>query len=248
MPQMITPWLKQWTPRPQARLQLFCFPFAGGTSQIFRTWPADLPEAINVLAVELPGHGNRLREPLFTQVDMVVEAIATAMQPYLQQPYALFGHSLGTLFAFEVARLLKQQGYPEAAYLLVSGRGAPHLPYQAPPIHTLPDAAFVDAIRRYAGSPTAVLDNVDMRRVFLPILRADFTLLETYQYQPGPRLQCPIQAMSGRDDPHVDPQRLQAWAELTDGTFNCQFYPGNHFYLQAQQAELLAAIASLLMT
>ena len=235
-------WLRTWSGSQKAPIRLFCFPYAGGGANVFQTWSAGLWNAAEVLAIELPGRGRRFSAPLETQVGSLVEGITTALLPYLDKPYAMFGHSLGALLAFEVARHVKHQNQPEPRHLMVSGRDAPHWPNPTPPIHHLPDAEFIAAIRRYNGTPEAVLANPELLDLFLPVLRADFKLAEAYDYTPGPNLSCPITVYGGTEDDHTTPDGLGAWQQLTDGPFNSHLFEGDHFFLQTQQKTLLTEI------
>ncbi len=240
-----TPWLKVWSTSQQSPLRLFCFPYAGGSATLFRHWPEGISQKVEVWAVELPGRGHRFSEPLMTQLTNVVSAVSNAIAPYLDRPYILFGHSLGALLAYEVVRSLQQQGQVEPAHLVVSGRNAPHFPVSVPPIHALPDPELIAAIRRYDGTPEAVLANSELLDLFLPILRADFTILETYEHRSMPPLSCPIRVYGGTADTHTKPEGLAAWQQQTRGPFTQKLFSGDHFFLQSQQASLLSDLSTL---
>jgi medium-chain acyl-[acyl-carrier-protein] hydrolase len=244
----ITASLNSWVICPkqnsQASLRLFCFPYAGGSATIFRTWQDSLPNSIEVCAVELPGRGTRLRETSFTRMVPLVEAIALALLPYLDKPFAFFGHSMGALVGFEVARLLRREYNISPVHLFVSGRRAPQMPDPDSPIHALPEAAFIQELRRLNGTPEAVLENVELMQLFLPILRADFAVLETYTYTDRSMLNCPITAFGGLSDREVSYEQLAAWREQTLAFFSVQMFPGNHFFLHSVQSPLLQALAT----
>lgn len=241
----LTPWLKVWSTSQQFPIRLFCFPYAGGSSHIFHRWPENISSKVEVCAIELPGRGHRFSEPLMTQLTAVVSAVSNAINPYLDRPYIFFGHSLGALLAYEVARSLQQTGQIEPTHLVVSGRNAPHLPVSTPPIHALPETEFIAAIRRYNGTPEAVLANSELLDLFLPVLRADFTVLNTYQYHSMPQLSCPIRVYGGTTDSHTEPASLAAWQQQTSGVFTQKLFPGDHFFLQSQQASLLRDMNAL---
>ncbi|MBE9069954.1 thioesterase [Leptolyngbya cf. ectocarpi LEGE 11479] len=241
----LTPWLKVLSTSQQLPIRLFCFPYAGGSSHIFRCWPETISSKLEVCAVELPGRGHRFSELLMTELTAVVSAVTNAINPYLDRPYFLFGHSLGALLAYEVARSLQQKGQIEPAHLVISGRNAPHFPVSVPPIHKLPETEFIAAIRHYNGTPEAVLENPELLDLFLPVLRADFTMLETYQYRSKPQLSCPIKVYSGTTDTHTKPAGLAAWRQQTSGPFTQKLFPGDHFFLQPQQASLLSDLSVL---
>ncbi|MBE9170818.1 thioesterase [Pleurocapsales cyanobacterium LEGE 06147] len=229
------PWITCPNPNPHASLRLFCFPYAGGGALSFRGWSAQLPLTVEVCPIELPGRGMRLREAPFTQLVPLVEAIAESLLPYLDKPFAFFGHSMGALVSFEVARYLCWVCADSPAYLFVSGRRAPQLPDPDPPIHALPEAEFIEELRRLNGTPETVLANDELMQLLLPVLRADFAVLETYTYQPEPPLSCPLAALGGLQDPDVSGEMLKAWQEQTSTDFSLQMFPGDHFFLHTAQ-------------
>ena len=182
------PWLLCFAPRPSARLRLFCFSYAGAGAAMYRTWLDALPPTIELCAVQLPGRENRLREPAFASMQRLVDALVPALTPTMDRPFALFGHSMGALVAYEVARAL--YATPHAAqplHLLVSGRRAPHLSDDEAPMRGLSDAQFVAEIgRRYGGIPAEVLRHQELLDLLLPSLRADIAAIETHTPVPSP--------------------------------------------------------------
>jgi medium-chain acyl-[acyl-carrier-protein] hydrolase len=238
-----TPWIICPKPNPQASLRLFCFPYAGGKATIYRTWASSLPKNVEVCAIELPGRGTRLMETPFTQLSLLTEAIAEAIFPYLHKPFAFFGHSMGALINFELARLLGKKYGLSPVHLFVSGRGAPHVPYEVSPIHALPTAAFIEELRRLNGTPEAVLENVELMQLLLPMLRADFTIIDSYVYVPEPPLDCPITAFSGLQDRRGTCERLEAWREQTSADFSLHMFPGDHFFLHSAEPLLLQTLS-----
>lgn len=240
-------WLELPAPNPQARLRLFCFPYAGGGASIYRAWPRHLPPDVEVWAIQLPGRETRLFDTPFTRVDPLVRALHAALQPHLQRPFAFFGHSLGALLAFECARTLSAAGRVPA-HLFVSGCRAPQLPPIGEPIHALPDRQFVHALRRLQGTPEEVLRNSELMDLLLPRLRADFALAETYAYVPGPALPCPISAYGGIADSEVTQADLAAWRQHTARGFSLHRLPGDHFFIHHNEAQLLHSLSSELMS
>ena len=176
------PWLRISQPKLQARLRLFCFPYAGGAASIYRIWHQHLPADIEVCAVQLPGRENRIREHPYTNLVEGVQTLLPNLLPSLDKPFALFGHSMGALIAYELAQQLQSYGQTPT-HLLVSGRRAPMLPEPEALIHTLPSsAAFLNALqRRYNNLPALIFDDAELRELFVPLLRADLMLVETYQ-------------------------------------------------------------------
>jgi len=243
-----TTWIQYQRPKPQARIRLFCFPYAGGGASIFRSFAASTPPEIEVWPVQLPGRENRLAEKPFSRLDDLIEALKPALLPYLDMPYAFFGHSMGALICFELTRALRRNGHlPGPVRLLVSGHRAPQLPALRSPIHHVSDLQFVEELRHFNGTPEAVLQHAELLQLLLPLLRADFALCETYAYTQEQLLTCPISAFGGLQDEDVPHSSLQAWCEQTSGAFKVRFFAGDHFFLYPEQANLLAALSQDLL-
>jgi len=237
-------WLACHRPNPRARVRLFCLPYAGGGASTFRRWQEALPQTVEVCPVQIPGRETRFREPPFTRLADLAEALGDGLSDYLDLPFALFGHSMGALVAFELARQLRRECHQEPLHLFVSGCAAPHLPREDhQPIHDLPEPAFRREIARLNGTPAAVLENDELMQMMLPILRADFAVCETYTYAEGPPLTCPISAFGGLQDEAVDREELNAWRAQTTGPFRLRLVPGDHFFLHTAQPLLLPLLA-----
>lgn len=237
-------WFRYWQRKPHASLRLFCFPYAGGGASIFHTWSASLPAKIEVCPVQLPGRENRILEQPFSHIQALTHALAQALHPYLDMPYAFFGHSMGALLSFELTHYLQNMGGGNAGpeHLFVSAFRAPHLPDPSLPIHHLPEPAFVEELRRLQGTPEEILQNAEFLHLLLPLLRADFTVCETYVCERDTRLKCPITAFGGLQDEEVSCEMLSAWSQHTSQSFKLHYVAGSHFFLQTAQAELLQVI------
>lgn len=240
------PWIRLNRPNPNARLRLFCFPYAGGAASIYRAWHQYLPPDIELCAVQLPGRENRIREVPYTAVRDLIDALIPHLLPYLDKPYALFGHSMGTIIAYELAQQLTQLHDRIPTQLLVSGRRAPTLPDPQAPLHRLTDdKIFLNELqRRYNNIPDLIFQDAELRELFVPLLRADFTLVERYHCISKTPLPCPIIVFGGDTDPHTSHTELAAWQTLTARDFDLHFLPGGHFYLNEQIEPLLATIVS----
>lgn len=237
----------QPSPRQRIKARLFCFPHAGVGASIYRQWASMLPGDVDLCAIQLPGREGRFREAALTGMPAIVDALVPHLVAFLDVPYALFGHSMGAVMASEVARALVARGEPPPGHLLVSGRRPPHVPASEPPLHPLPDATFVTEInRRYGGIPREVLADAELLALLLPTLRADITALETHRPPPRQPLPCPIVAFGGADDRLTPREHLDAWRGETSSTFRVRVFPGDHFYLTARRAELLADLSATL--
>ncbi|HEX8320285.1 thioesterase II family protein [Longimicrobium sp.] len=239
--------MKRWTlvpsPNPAARVRLFCFPYAGGGASIFNTWPRGLPAEVEVVGVQPPGREARIGETPIGNLHELADAIHRELTPLLDRPFVLFGHSNGGLMAFEVARRLRRAGGPMPELLVASGRPAPQVTDDEPPIHALPYDEFIAALRRYNGTPEEILANAEIMELLEPVLRADFSLGETYRYDPEPPLDVPITAFGGERDDEVPRDHVEAWREQTTGAFHVQMFPGDHFFLNSDRDQVLAALS-----
>jgi medium-chain acyl-[acyl-carrier-protein] hydrolase len=225
------------------RIRLFCFPFAGGNGQIYRSWQADLPPEIGVFAVELPGRGTRFREPAIDDMTKLIAVLQEMLAPLLDRPFALFGHSMGAGIAYEAARHLAGPGGRPASHLFVSARRAPGLPSRRRRIDSLDDAELLEELRDLGGTPEEVLREPELMALLLPMLRADFRLNDGYTPLPEPRLACPLTVFGGRSDPEAFEHELEWWRTLAGGAFDLRLFPGGHYYFRDVQRELLGEIA-----
>lgn len=236
-----TPWIAYARPNEQARLRLFCLPHAGGGAGAYRNWVTALAPEIEVLPVQLPGRETRFLERPYDTIEQMLDEMVVMIRPLLNKPFAFFGHSLGALVGFELARRLRSEALlPQQ--LFVSGYGAPHLPVKLPPMHHLDDAQFVVALQELDTVPTAVLENDELLGLLLPMLRADFAVYERYQFQDDAPLASPITMLGGEGDPLVPPENLAAWAVHTAVPGEMHLFPGDHFYLQGQETAVLRVI------
>jgi medium-chain acyl-[acyl-carrier-protein] hydrolase len=244
-----SPWLSHWQHRPHARVRLFCFPYAGGGASIFQKWSQLLPQEIEICPVQLPGREERLAEKPFSTMSSLLDTLVPLLLPYLDIPYAFFGHSMGTLISFELARHLSRiEQSLKPVHLFVAGHTAPQLPDPDPPTYHLPEQEFIEELRRLKGTPEEVLKNEELLHMLLPLLRADFALCQTYSYAREQSLTCPISAFGGLQDADVSRESLGAWSEQTSGPFKMRIFPGDHFFLQKEWVSLLQALSLDLLT
>lgn len=238
-------WFRVPKPNPSARVRLFCFPYAGAQAALFQHWPDLLPSTIEVCAVELPGHGSRFRETSYTAIDPLAEAVAEALLPYTDRPFALFGHSMGALLCFDLIRKLRRQAIAPL-HLFAGSHRAPHLPDMNQQLHAVPDSQLLSELRRLGGTPEGVLQNHEVISLMLPKLRADLALSETYIYRPEAPFNHPITVFGGTEDTEVNVMELEAWRQHTHAGFCLKMLPGGHFFLRDNVQALLLELAQVM--
>jgi medium-chain acyl-[acyl-carrier-protein] hydrolase len=228
-----------------AGFQLICLPYAGGGAHAYRIWETKLAPSIEVGAVELPGRGRRFSEKAHQQLSTLLPPLVEAIGSVLDgRPFALFGHSMGALLAFEVAHRLHRAGARLPSILFLSASGTR---VRDDNIHTLPDDRFVAKLRSYSGTTGEIIDDPEMVEVFVPILRADFALsMASSDQRTTDPLPIPIEALGGADDPHVPVSDLSSWAARTTSQFRSTVFSGGHFYQREQQDAVFALVRSRL--
>jgi medium-chain acyl-[acyl-carrier-protein] hydrolase len=239
----INGWAVYPSRNPSARLRLFCFPYAGGGATVFSTWARSLPPEVEVVAVQPPGREARLMEKPIADMAELVAAMHPQLLPHFDKPFAFYGHSNGGLMAFEMARTLRRTGGPMPRHLFVGGRPAPQVELDEELIHGLPHDEFITALRRYAGTPEEILQNAEIMELIMPLLRADFSLGETYAYTPEPPLELPVSAYGGVRDDEVPAWQIEAWKEQTSSRFHSRMFPGDHFFINGNRAEVLQELS-----
>jgi medium-chain acyl-[acyl-carrier-protein] hydrolase len=222
----------------------FAFHMPEEGPRFFAPGRKDCRQTLRSALIQLPGRENRLRETPFAMLSSLIDALADVLYPYMDFPFAFFGHSLGSLISFELTRWLRRQKVPCPLQLFVSGCRAPQIPNPDPPIHQLPDVEFIEELRRFNGTPKAVLDNPELMEVFLPLLRSDMRLCETYVYDHEAPLDCPISAFGALEDEEVSREELAAWYDQTRSRFNIQMFPGDHFFLNGKESNGLLEVIS----
>lgn len=239
--------LKPLSPRPMATLRLLCLPFAGAGAGAFRGWADALPAHVEAFAAQLPGREDRLADAPLVEwprmLDMLVDGVA-ALHP---QPTAIFGHSLGALAGYELARRIQRDGIAPLAHVFVSARPWPGIPPASlAALWTGDDAGLLAGMAQRFGALPASLSHPDIRDVVLPALRADLRLLDSHRHVPGPPLACPLTVFAGTHDPSTADDALRGWRSATTGDFAIESFDGGHFFIESHRRELIAAIASRL--
>ncbi len=227
--------------------RLFCLPYAGGGASVFRTWGAGLPDSIAVHAIQPPGREERVNEPPLTDLRELARELALELLPLLDMPYAVFGHSMGALFAYELLQQLSALRASPPRHLFLSSYLPPQYTRRWAPIHQLPDDEFLEEIRKLNGTPDAVLRHPELMALLLPTLRADFAACERYAPQHPVAMSWPVTVYGGTDDTDVPAELLAGWQLHTAASFRMRLFDGDHFFLTACRNALLDDIRTTLL-
>lgn len=241
-------WFTVPRPRVQPALTLFCFPYAGGSSTdpVFRQWAQAMPDDVEVSVLEMPGRSRRMAEPFENSLPRLVERLVPVLAQHADRPFAFFGHSLGAIVAYELARALAVAGMQLPKLLVVSAKQAPHLPYRHR-LHDLPRDQFIDAIRQLNGTRDEILQNDELLDIVMSVLRNDLEMAFNYRFTGAPLRTVPIVACAGQDDPHVEIDSVMAWKDHADH-FSTSVYPGGHFYIHHESGDAIRRRMVELMT
>lgn len=231
------------------RIKLFCLPYAGGSSNIYSRWGKGLNNAIDIAPVEFAGRGRRYADCLYDSleqaVDDVYKTVCAGMGDF-SSDYAVFGHSLGGLIAYELLHKIKQEGKPRPVHAFFSGAKAPHFDKGIEKVYNLPEDKFKDRVSELGGTPKEVLENDELLELFLPILRADFKINETYEYtEKQDKLDCDITILSGKKD-NLKLNEIVEWRKHTLGKCNIFMLEGDHFFINTNWEDVIKIINNTL--
>ncbi len=239
-------WVYQQAATSSCKMRLFCLPYAGSGAAIYRLWAEELPPDVELCRIQLPGRESRLRESPYDCLAELVDVLTQVIRPLLDVPFAFFGHSMGALVSFELARAVRRVHGVAPEHLFVSAWRAPQQTLGTC-LHQLPDREFIAEMQaRFAGIPNAILQEREILDIMLPILRADLAVCETYEYKQGEPLTCPISVFGGQDDHWIRPSDLEAWSSQTSAGFDVQMYPGDHFFINDQRRSIVHNVARVL--
>jgi surfactin synthase thioesterase subunit/glycosyltransferase involved in cell wall biosynthesis len=236
-------WFPNIAQSADARLRLFCFPYAGGGTSVFRNWQKHMPEGVSVIPARPPGRESRTHEQPIDRISEMADSVLEAVRPHLDKPFAFFGHSMGAMISFELARALRRHKFPMPAALFVAGARAPQFRRDHVPSPVPADEEFLREIRELEGAPREVLENDELLKYLLPALKADSVLGQMYVYHDEPPLDIPIHAYVGSDDPRLPRDVIEPWQLQTTATFTSRDFPGTHFFIHTAEEQFLNALA-----
>lgn len=239
-------WVRRFHAANDDAPRLVCFPHAGGSASYFFSVAQALSPAVEVLAIQYPGRQDRHTEPLVDDIHVLADRIADNLTPWLDRPFAFFGHSMGAVVGYEVARLLQERGH-RAEHLFASGRRAPSR-YRDENVHKLGDDGVIAEIRRLNGTDSQVLQDEEVLRMVLGAVRNDYRAIETYVHRIGPKLDCPVTALVGDQDPKTTIDEAESWSWHTTSAFELGVFRGGHFYLNSHRTEILRLITRRMTT
>ena len=233
-----TPWIVR-KPGVRRRMRIYCFSCAGGNAHSYLPWQDLLSARYDICAVQLPGRGARFDEIPFDTLTELVSAFVDVFRRHSDQPFAFFGHSLGALIAFEVARKLHALKLEMPRHLFVAGCSAPQCRGEQRFLHRLPDAELVEELKSYDGTPHEVISNQELMALVLPAIRSDFALAENYAYKASDVLKVPISVLAGKGDEHTTGE-MEGWRLETSGPCRVQWFEGRHFFINSERDAVLA--------
>jgi surfactin synthase thioesterase subunit len=240
-------WVRRFHSAPRSRTTVVCFPHAGGAANFFHPLSAALRPAIQVAAMQYPGRHDRRRDPFLTSIEGLADGCFGSLRPLLDRPVAFFGHSMGATVAFEVARRMRRELGTAPVALFASGRRAPSR-HRAESLHTRSDAALIAELKALSGTNARLLADAELLDLILPVIRADYTAVETYRFESGPVLNCPIIALIGDRDPRVTVDEARDWSQHTTGPFKLRKFTGGHFYLTDHLRAVVGTITQQLLS
>lgn len=215
---------------------------------MFNSWINELSPDIELNLIHLPGRDKRLHEPMPENLSTMVGLLGEALYSRLDKPFVFFGHSMGALISFEVARILRKQHSLQPVHLFCSGRQAPHLSDPHAFLHQLPEQDFLRTVEELFGNlPNIVKENLEILKLFLSILRADLRMIATHRFNPELPLDCPITVFGGSQDKSVTEEELDAWCDQTTGSFTKVIFPDSHFFIQNMHHSVVKHINQILL-
>lgn len=239
------PWYLEYKKNPKAVVRLFCFHHSGGAASAYFPWLEELSSHIEMVAIQLPGRENRFQEPLTNNLKFITTSLRQGFEPYKDKPFFTFGHSLGGLISFEFIKSIYKYYSLYPRHMMISATKAPHLPFRMKPLSSLECATLKKELQAYNGINESILKNDEVLELFLPIIRSDFSISETYHLDDPAQLPCDILAFSGQDDHTVNAEEIRGWSSYTTEKFDHISFPGGHFFIKNNVKNIVKHINQL---
>jgi pyochelin biosynthetic protein PchC len=233
-------WIRRFHPVENPAVRVVCLPHAGGNASFYFSMSAALTPAVETLSVQYPGRHDRRKEPCIESIPQLAEAFFIALLEWTDRPLALFGHSMGAILAFEVARRLEQRIGKPPVQLFASGRRSPST-VRDERVHTMDDERLISEVVALNGTDLRLLDD-DMLRIVLPPIRSDYRAIENYRCAASATVSCPITVLTGDSDPRTTGAEAEAWRLHTAGEFRVETFSGGHFFLNGHQDAIVRLI------
>uniref|UniRef100_A0A486XVU9 Thioesterase in siderophore biosynthesis gene cluster n=1 Tax=Rheinheimera sp. BAL341 TaxID=1708203 RepID=A0A486XVU9_9GAMM len=242
----------QWFVRPKRvylpRIRLICLPYAGGGVRTYQSWATQLPDEVELVAVQPPGRGGFMGTPAYKDMSMLVSALIDAIFPLLDRPFVLFGHSLGSRVAFELLHQLQLKNLRLPELFIASGSLSPDAARTSLSTAQLSDEQFIAKVRQMNGTPEAVLENRELMSILLPLLRADFQLSDTYCFTGSVNFPLEVHVLGGQNDVDVPLENLSYWGNFFSKNLHVHTFAGGHFFIETQRNEVIALVRRLLQS
>ncbi|MGP3971959.1 thioesterase II family protein [Streptomyces sp. 6N223] len=236
-------WVRRFHPSNDSGARLACFPHAGGSASYYFPLSQSLAPGIETLALQYPGRQDRRAEGCVESLAALADGAYAALRDTPRdRPLVFFGHSMGSILAFEVARRFQDQGGRGPDWMIASGYPAPSR-LRGGGVHLRDDAGVLDELRQAGGTDPAWLEDEDLVATILPATRGDYTAIETHP-RSAARLTCPITMLVGDTDHHTTTAEADAWRDHTTASFELNVFSGGHFYLDQHGPELVETICA----
>ena len=225
-------WFYVPKPNPKAKARLFCFHYAGGTAEMYHKWAEEIPEEIELCSIQLPGRSKRINETPYKDIETLIDELHNAIKPYLDVPFAYFGHSMGAMILFDYTQYLFKRNLTLPFYLLIAARKAPNIQSFHPHLHNLTDDEMIGFVRGLDIRPDAFFDNQDLLKKSIPMIKSDFEIVEKWKFDTDTvPLSIPIWVFGGESDEYVSKNELESWKNFTKVDFKAQHFVGDHFFI-----------------
>lgn len=228
------------------KANLICFPYAGGSKFSYNKFIEVAPGNLTLIPIELPGRGARFDERLIYNANELVDKLFNQIKSYLYDPYAIYGHSMGSLIGYLITRRIIKENLPQPLHLFFSGAKAPYMLQYEPAAHLFEKEELIASLHKMGGIPERILNNDNLMRILEPIVRADFQVINTYEYKSAGAMDIPISVIVGSDE-GISYQQAQLWQRETTLKINVNEFQGDHFFIFHHAAEIMELIHSRLI-